>query len=134
MKQLPNWVLTNPLPSVYDRESVTAIEMVAKLYGAMQELIDELNKCEKEISGFMAEETENRTDFEMEITKVMRQFICKMEGTLQQIDSIVETKLEEVDQAVTDAVNSAIASGAISIMQSYNPETEEMTIAASGNA
>lgn len=43
MKMLPLWVLPPTLPSVYDAESATALEMTAKVYGAMRELISEYN-------------------------------------------------------------------------------------------
>lgn len=44
MKMLPLWVLPPTLPSVYDSESFTSLEMTAKVYGAMRELIKEYNE------------------------------------------------------------------------------------------
>ena len=44
MNQLSTWVLTNPLPAVHDLESLTSVEMVARLYAAMQSLINEVNE------------------------------------------------------------------------------------------
>lgn len=41
---LKQWVLTNVKPCLYDTESVTVIEMVAKLYKTTQELIDSYNE------------------------------------------------------------------------------------------
>ena len=40
---LKQWVLTNVKPCLYDTESVTVIQMVAKLYKTIQELIDSYN-------------------------------------------------------------------------------------------
>ena len=45
---LPKWVLPNNYPAFYDSESATAIEMVAKLYGAMKTLIEEHNTNSEE--------------------------------------------------------------------------------------
>ena len=43
MLKLSHWCLTNTHPAMYDHESVTTIEMTAKLYGAMNQLIEEYN-------------------------------------------------------------------------------------------
>lgn len=47
MRKLPNWHLTNYKPAFYDFESLTVVEQTAKLYGAMQELINEYNETMK---------------------------------------------------------------------------------------
>ena len=52
---LPHWVLTDKFPSVYDRESVTAISMVAKLYGKMEELIADYNEFVDGVNHAIAE-------------------------------------------------------------------------------
>ena len=44
INQLPNWCLTNENPSFYETESATAIEMVAKLYAKVKELIESENQ------------------------------------------------------------------------------------------
>lgn len=44
IKKLPHWVVNDNRPAFYDTESATAIEQTAKLYGAMSEVIDEVNK------------------------------------------------------------------------------------------
>ena len=55
IKPLPKWVLTNEYPAFYDTESVTAIEMVAKLYGKMEELITTYNEFVDEINKTIAD-------------------------------------------------------------------------------
>lgn len=59
IKPLPHWVLTNNQPAFYDTESVTAIEMVAKLYGKMEELITSCNEQDKKIDEAIKYMTDN---------------------------------------------------------------------------
>lgn len=132
MQQLPNWVLTNPMPSVYDSESATAIEMVAKLYGAVQGLITECNDFDKEITKFMKDEETRRTDFETKSAKVLRQFICEMNAELEKINNIADEMLQRAEEIIVEKVNEAISSGSLEIIQSYNPETEELRFAVTG--
>ena len=40
---LPRWVLPPTLPSVYDSESATTLEMTSKLYGAMSKMVEDYN-------------------------------------------------------------------------------------------
>ena len=47
---LPDWIFTNPRPSIYDTDSGTAIEMVAKVYGAMKDLQENYNLFTEEIN------------------------------------------------------------------------------------
>lgn len=44
MLRLPQWVLTNKYPSIYDSESKTVTEQTARVYGAMNEMIDGFNQ------------------------------------------------------------------------------------------
>ena len=48
VNNLPNWGIPNIHPAFFDVESATAIEMVAKLYSKMKELVEEYNKFEKD--------------------------------------------------------------------------------------
>ena len=62
MQLLPKWTMLRPMPVLYDTESATAIEMVGKVYGAMNELIKEYNSFADEVNtklgSFTAEEQE----------------------------------------------------------------------------
>lgn len=45
---LPKWCIPDIHPTFFDHESATVIEMVAKLYPKIQELIEVYNKLEKD--------------------------------------------------------------------------------------
>ena len=87
MQLLPKWVLPPTLPAIYDLESATALEMTAKVYGAMQTLIEEYNKFADSVNTtmetFTEDEAEARKKFETDITTLYRQFSCQMDSYLR---------------------------------------------------
>lgn len=86
MQRLPKWVIPSPMPSVLETESLTAIEMNARLYGAMQTLIDEHNKWVDQVNAQLAEheaaEKKARKDFETEWTKTLFEYRCSIDQHL----------------------------------------------------
>ena len=55
---------------------MTVIDQTARIYGAMNQMIDEWNEMIEKISGFEKAETESREEFELKITKVIMEFMC----------------------------------------------------------
>lgn len=125
MNRLPEWVMTNKFPSVYDTESGTAIEMVAKVYGAMQGIIEEHNKIaeetEKQIEAFENDTTANVEQFKKNMTSLMAAHIKSVEGTL---DILMKQS--------ADMINEAIRNGEIDVNLVYNPETEQLELKTGG--
>lgn len=62
VKPLPNWIVTEGQPSFYETEGQSAIQMVAKLYGKVQELIEEINKQDLEIEDAIKYMKDNLTE------------------------------------------------------------------------
>ena len=62
---LPNWMLPDSIPSVYDTQSGSFQEMVAKVYGAMRELQLDYKSFVNEINKSITEFTES-TDQDQE--------------------------------------------------------------------
>lgn len=125
MNLLPKWALVNPFPAIHDFESLTVIDQTARIYGAMNGLINEYNafadQVNKHLSSFTGTEQKSREEFEEKITKVMREFMCSMEKYL---------KINLEDTATT-LINEAIEDGRI-LVQRYDPETESLNIALTG--
>lgn len=121
MNLLPKWVLPPTLPSIYDCESFTALEMVSKLYGAVNELITEYNKTVEQLNGFQEAEKAAREEFELKVTKVIKQFMCDMESNFVNLEATAET-----------VINEAIQAGRITVTEVYNPETESLNIVVGG--
>ena len=126
MQPLPKWVLTNPLPGVFDIESGTAAEMTAKVYAAMSGLIEEYNAfadfVNSTMESFTGSEKAAREEFEYKITKVTREFICQMEKNFH-------TNFETTVQKM---LNDAIAAGDITITEVYDPDTESLNLVIGG--
>lgn len=120
MNQLPKWVLANPFPAIHDFESLTVIDQTARIYGAMNTLINEYNRfadaVNKQLSSFTESEEEKRKAFEESITKVMHQFRCDM-------NQYLAVNLEETAARI---LTSAINSGRIDF--AYDPETESLDV------
>lgn len=98
MQRLPHWVLPDKFPALYDTESATAIEMTAKLYGAMNGLIDEYNKF---VDGVNAEIEK----FESDTNKDNDTFKIAMAQQFQDFIDVVELKLQSQDKEIEDAFN-----------------------------
>lgn len=95
MKQLPYWYLTNPRPAVYDSESGTVVEMTAKLYKAMQEMVEEHNSFSSEITE-QIEKLKTETDLSTET------FITCIQNIVENHIKSVETKLHKQDLTIKE--------------------------------
>lgn len=111
MKQLPNWVLTNRKPGIYDMESATVIEQTAKLYKAMQELIEEYNG--------------DFTCLKTQLLNLMDDFITSMD---LKIDTAVDYMQTNLQETVTNIVNQNIASGTYTVGLNYDETTENLDL------
>ena len=149
MRYLPKWALVNPFPAVHDLESLTAIQQTARVYGAMNEMIEEYNKfadqINKEIEEFTGSSEKEITDFKQSIEKRIR---CKFElmdaayaKMKVDIAKYADTKIEEiyagylgeyVTNHTSQIINQKIANGEIEITLVYDPETESLEMVAGG--
>ena len=86
IKRLPYWVVPDSLPAFYETEGATAIQMVAKLYAKMQDMIDDYNK-------FVTQVNKEIEDFETGINKDFDKFKnCVMKLMSDYIETI-DTKI-----------------------------------------
>ena len=142
---LPNWVLPPTLPSVYDSESKTAIEMTAKVYGAMQKLIEDYNnfadQINKEIETFTSSSETEISEFKKTIEQ---RLICKfndMDALLHEvkagIPAYVDQKVADIyeqylDGHMSQLINEKIVAGDIDITLVYDPASESLSITTGG--
>jgi len=68
---LPKWILPPTMPSIYDSESATALEMVAKVYGAVSKVVEDYNvfvdQINEEIRSFTSSSEEEITNFKKSV-------------------------------------------------------------------
>lgn len=98
MEKLPHWRITDKFPAVYDLESATAIEMTAKLYGAMNTLIDEYNK-------FVDNVNANIEAFENDTKEHFNEFAISLSQEFQTFINVIDLKIAGQDAKIDDAIN-----------------------------
>lgn len=142
VRKLPHWSITDKFPAFYDTESATAIEMVSKLYGSMEEVITDYNK-------FVDDTNKVITDFETGVTTDIEEYKVAMSQQFQDFIDVVELKLGAQDKEIADAItyltdnlervvkeqiNTVINEGKITIDTLYNANTKALTIGMGGEA
>ena len=147
---LPKWVLPPTLPSVYDSESATALEMVAKCYGATSAMIEEYNSWVDEINAvietFTGSSTQEIENFKKTVEERLR---CKFEDldnkmgeikaemlrfAAQHIENMEFDSLPPVSSADTGKLMQVVGgvwSAAIPAFV-YDPETESLDFTLTG--
>lgn len=116
IKLLPHWVLTDNHPAFYDTESRTAIQMVARLYGKMQELIEDYNTYIDQINQIITDFEEDFNsgveEFKEEINGIISDFTAtineKVAGqdlAIETFESYVNGQIASQDEVIADAVN-----------------------------
>ena len=92
MRRLPHWALTCKIPAFYDLESASSIEMTAKLYKAMQDLIEEYNRFVDELNLYLEE-------FEQSTNQNMDEFKNCISDMLARHIQCIDNKMDKQDDA-----------------------------------
>jgi phage shock protein A len=147
VNKLPNWILTHRFPSVYDSESKTAIEQTARVYGAMNDLIEEYNKyvesLNKEIALFETGVVSTQECFRNNITKVMNEFIESVDKKIILLESHLKTNIRETlttwieEGSLDDTIMNSFENlkSRVEVLEQnanavvYNAETESLDLA-----
>ena len=129
INNLPIWKIPDTHPCVYDSESATAIEMVAKIYGKMKELVENYNKYVNDLNKSVAE-FEERMSNEDEIFRVgLRQefqdFIDIVNLKIKALDNTIEKTLVQMSENLEEACQTVLNNG-ISIRLEYDQENESL--------
>jgi SMC interacting uncharacterized protein involved in chromosome segregation len=119
MNHLPTWVLENPLPAVHDLESRTSVEMVARLYAAMQSLIKEVNEHIAQVNETVGE---NDTELKNALGQFEHKFTCISNDLVRMVREVEK----EIEGKIAEAVAGAVING--SIVEIYDPLTESLDL------
>lgn len=136
MPLLPHWCVVNPMPAIYDTESATAIEQTAKLYKAVQEMINSYNEFVNEVNPVIEEYfnsvNQNIEEFEQRITKICHDYIKTMDMKISHQDKVINEAVtymkDNLVKNCTEIVNSAIQNGEIYITHSYDEGLKKLTL------
>lgn len=110
MIKLPTWILPHTKPAFNDRESVTVLEATHKLYGVMNELIEEQNKLN---------ETLNKAwdDFKAATEKDYELFELSMQQAFQDLSGAIDLKLMEIENNFENEIEKATEDVAVKLAQ-----------------
>lgn len=97
MKFLPRWCLSNLRPTIYDAESGSVIEQTAKVYGAMNELIEDYNKFadswNEKIEQFINKTLEDEEAFRVALRQEFQDFINVVELKIMELDNYAKNEV-----------------------------------------
>lgn len=148
-KPLPHWCLTDLQPAFYDTESGSVLQMIARIYPKIEELICNYNSFVDEINRYVEEfESGIISDFDCFkncIIKTVNDYIETIDTKINLQDAAIEAKFAEQDDVIAGAVQymkdhivataselfqEAIAAGTITaeLNLDYDATTEAITI------
>lgn len=109
---LPKWILPDTIPSVYDTDSGTCIEMVAKVYGAMTNLQKEYNSFVDEINKTIIDFTnsieQDQECFKEKITKIMHDYIMKIDEKIKMQDLVINEAVIFMKDNLSASINQLV--------------------------
>lgn len=106
---LPKWALPPTMPSVYEMESATALEMTSKLYGAMQKLIEDYNAFIEGINTEIKSYTTTSTAEIEEIRKSVEQrLICQFQKMDQDFAALRVELMKHATDYIAENVQGAL--------------------------
>lgn len=89
---LPHWIVPDTLSAFYETEGATAIQMVAKLYTKVKELIESFNEMVSDYTTFKNEVNDNLADMN-----------DRLDGAIEYMQThLVETLTALFQQAIDD--------------------------------
>lgn len=112
INDLPHWIFTDLQPAFNDTESLTAIEMVSRVYGKLQEIIDEYNKYVDEINnvieGFITGSEQDQAEFEAKINKIMHDYIIMIDSKIKLQDETIDKAIEYMTTNLANSISNKV--------------------------
>lgn len=106
VKPLPHWCLTDLQPAFYDTESGSVIQLVARIYPKIEELVVNYNSFVDEINRYVDEfESGMIADFDCFkncIIKTVNEYIETIDTKINLQDSKIEDAIARQDQSIAD--------------------------------
>ena len=121
IKNLPFWHLTNKYPSFLDVDSKTSVEMVARVYGAMQEVITDYNTLVEGINKTISDFGIENEEFKKCITELIENYI-------KLIDDKIKLQDQKIQNGFDEAIKQAIETGKVVAESVYEEGTENLLI------
>ena len=115
MQVLPKWVLTSKFPAIHDSESLTVIEQTARIYGAMNSLIEEYNAFAENVNNsmeaFATASEADREQFKISMRQEFQDFIDVIDMKVKDMEIQLTYTIENIEKMAHDAIDEAVAAG-----------------------
>lgn len=105
---LPKWAIPSHIPSVYDTESKTCLDMTSKVYGAMRQLqedynvfVDEINKT---IIDFVNGTNQDHEKFKEDITKLIHDYIRMLDDKVKNQDLVINESIAYIKNNLNEGI------------------------------
>lgn len=125
VKPLPHWCLTDLQPAFYDTESGSVIQLVARIYPKIEELVVNYNSFVDEINRYIDEfESGMIADFDCFkncIIKTMNEYIETIDTKINLQDTRIGEAIERQDKSIADkfAEQDEIIADAVAYMKEH---------------
>ena len=107
--KLPKWILTNKFPAFHDVESLTAIEQTARVYGKINELIDNYNSFAENINKTLEEyaraDQEEEEAFKVGLRQEFQDFINVVDLQIRDLEQYVKVNLHSEIRKLWNELN-----------------------------
>ena len=129
---LPAWNLQPTRPTFYDTDSATMLELAAKMHGAFNEMVNDYNQfaisVNNQMQMFIDSTEADQEAFQVGIRQEFQDFIDLVTMKINDFENNVDT----LEKRLVEKINEEIKSGAISVTENYDPNTESLSIAVTG--
>lgn len=93
--KLPHWALLNKFPAFNDLESLTALEQTSRIYGKINELIENYNKFATDINKLIEE-------YDVESDSEVKEFIARVTCMANNYINTVDMKIAHQDRQISE--------------------------------
>lgn len=132
---LPNWAVLYRRYAFKDTDSATAIEQTAKLYRAMQDLIEDYNKYVTELNDIIKEFVESTEQdyecFKKHIEKVCHDYIRVMDMNADKQNRLINDAIlymkDHIQETAETIIREKVESGEIVISSNYDETNEHLS-------
>lgn len=148
IRKLPHWAVASKQPGFYDTESATAIDMTAKIYYKIQELIEHYNNwvdnTNQLIDEFTSSTNQDIETFKIALRQEFQDFIDVVDLKLASQDKDIQDAIDymkaNLTQTIINIINNMESNGeldeailhalasSLTIQETYIPETEELLL------
>lgn len=126
LAKLNHILLTKHVPNVYDGDAMTMLDLISKMLGKTNEIVEVFNEFEKVMTDRM-DELKACTDTDLEL------FEMEMRQQFKDFTDVVDLRLRSLDTTIESTFAEYVNSGKLKLVELYDEENEEMYLTLGGD-